>query len=79
MDRTFINESNIYRRKPYKYMQNPTKVHFAQLGSKTYGYYEIPGVLDPVISLNKMRDHSPTEFKKFIPEVPTLKSVSPNS
>jgi len=79
MGRTFVNESNICRRKPDKYMHNPTKVHFTQLGAKTYGYYEVPGILEPLISLNKMRDHSPQEFKKFIPEVPTLKTVSPNS
>ena len=77
MAKTFVNESNVCRRKPDKYMRNPTKVYFTTLGPQTYGYYEVPGMPQPIISINKMKDRSPSEYKKFIPEVPTFKTVSP--
>ena len=78
MNRTFVNEQNIFRRKPGKYMRNPTKVFFETLGTKTFGYYEVPGREQPIISLNRMKTKSPEEYKKFIPEVPTVKQKQLN-
>jgi hypothetical protein len=62
LDKAFHNNNRIKRRKPDKYMQNPTKVYFTQYGSSNFAMYDLPGYNQSLISRNTMADTLRTTF-----------------